>query len=166
MPVPVNKAPGDWHPTAYRTVASEMTNTLDLGPSASQVIDTLVHIHFTVYTAVDRLKKRQGRVMQIGPRFFLDFIDQYVALSNEKREALEEEQRHLNVGLDKLRETVRAFRSSIPCGRTYLTLLISCAGRSCVRTPEESGSQANSAGGQEHRSEREAAAHGSRSKVC
>ena len=33
-------------------------------------------------------------------------INQYVRLFNEKKEELEEQQRHLNVGLDKLRETV------------------------------------------------------------
>ncbi|KDN51345.1 cytoplasmic dynein heavy chain 2 [Tilletiaria anomala UBC 951] len=108
MPIPISKAPGDWHPTAYRTVAAEMTGTLDLGPFAPQVIDALVHVHFSVYAAIERLKRRQGRMMQLGPRFFLDFIHHYVTLSNEKREALEEEQRHLNVGLDKLKETVDA----------------------------------------------------------
>lgn len=102
----VNKAPGDWHPTAYRTVAAELTSSLDLGRHAERVIDALVWIHYSVYASVDRLKRRQGRSMQLGPRFFLDFLHHYVSLSNQKREGLEEEQRHLNVGLDKLRETV------------------------------------------------------------
>lgn len=68
------KLAGDWAPAAYRTVASEMTSTLDLGPSAPEVIDALVHIHYAVYAAADRLKKRQGRRLQMGPRSFLDLI--------------------------------------------------------------------------------------------
>ncbi|UZJ52281.1 hypothetical protein CBS101457_001601 [Exobasidium rhododendri] len=102
------KVPGDWAPSAYRTVAQELTSSLDLGPSESELIDSLVHLHFSVYAQAEKLRKRQGRSLKLGPRSFLDFINQYVGLSNEKREGLEEEQRHLNVGLDKLRETVKA----------------------------------------------------------
>lgn len=68
------KAAGDWSPSAYLTVASEMTSTLDLGPSGQQAIQALVHIHFSVYTAAERLKRRQGRRLQLGPRGFLDLI--------------------------------------------------------------------------------------------
>ncbi|CEH14527.1 cytoplasmic dynein heavy chain 2 [Ceraceosorus bombacis] len=107
MPVP-EKIAGDWAPAAYRTVAEELTSTIDLGGSASEIIDSLVHIHYSVYAAAERLKKRQGRRLWMGPRSFLDFIHHYVSLTNEKRSALEEEQRHLNVGLDKLKETVLA----------------------------------------------------------
>lgn len=104
------KVPGDWAPSAYRTVAAELTASLDLGPSAPEVIDTLVHVHFSVYQQAERLKRRQGRRLQLGPRSFLDLIHHYVGLSDEKREGLEEEQRHLNVGLDKLKETVSCRR--------------------------------------------------------
>ncbi|CAO1616035.1 unnamed protein product [Sympodiomycopsis kandeliae] len=127
MPVPTTtmaKAPGDWSPSAYRTVASEMTATLDLGPNAAEAIDALVYVHFSVYNAADRLKRRQGRRLHLGPRYFLDMIQHYVSLSNEKREALEEEQRHLNVGLDKLKETVAAvseLQKSLAVKRTQLT---------------------------------------------
>lgn len=127
MPVPSStmaKAPGDWSPAAYRTVATEMTATLDMGPNAAEAIGALVHVHFSVYQAAERLKRRQGRTLHLGPRFFLDMIQHYVSLSNEKREALEEEQRHLNVGLDKLKETVAAvsdLQKSLAVKRTQLT---------------------------------------------
>ncbi|CAO1619917.1 unnamed protein product [Parajaminaea phylloscopi] len=126
MPVPVamTKAPGDWSPSAYRTVAAEMTATLDLGQSAAEAIGALVYIHFSVYGAAERLKKRQGKALHLGPRYFLDMIQHYVSLSNEKREALEEEQRHLNVGLDKLQVTVTAvsdLQKSLAVKRTQLT---------------------------------------------
>lgn len=126
MPVPVamTKAPGDWSPSAYRTVAAEMTASLDLGPNGAEAIEALVYIHFSVYTAAERLRRRQGKTLHLGPRSFLDMIQHYVTLSNEKREGLEEEQRHLNVGLDKLQETVTAvsdLQKSLAVKRTQLT---------------------------------------------
>jgi dynein heavy chain 1 len=68
------KLPGDWSPAAYRTVASELCEGLDLGPSAPEVIDALVHVHYSVYDAAERLKRRQGRRLHMGPRSFLDLI--------------------------------------------------------------------------------------------
>jgi dynein heavy chain 1 len=50
-------------------------------------------------------------------------IDHYVRLFNEKRDELEEQQRHLNVGLDKLRDTVTQvedLRRSLAIKRTQL----------------------------------------------
>ena len=44
--------------------------------------------------------------MAITPRHFLDFIQHFVKLYNEKRSGLEEEQLHINVGLNKIAETV------------------------------------------------------------
>lgn len=44
--------------------------------------------------------------MAITPRHYLDFINQYANLFNEKRSELEEQQMHLNVGLRKIKETV------------------------------------------------------------
>jgi len=44
--------------------------------------------------------------MAITPRHYLDFIHHYVKLFHEKRSDLEEQQLHLNVGLQKIRETV------------------------------------------------------------
>ena len=39
-------------------------------------------------------------------RHYLDFINHFVKLYNEKRADLEEQQLHLNVGLNKIAETV------------------------------------------------------------
>ncbi len=139
VPIPVVRAPGDWHPSAYKTVAAELTSTLDLTSASAStstppvpltaIHDALVHIHYSVCAAVERLRRRQGKRMQVGPTFFLDLLQQNVKLSNEKREALEEEQRHLNVGLDKLKETVSGAAtassyicwSSLPFRRRSLT---------------------------------------------
>lgn len=57
-----------------------------------------------------RLAKRGGRTMAITPRHYLDFINHYANLFNEKRSELEEQQMHLNVGLRKIKETVDQVR--------------------------------------------------------
>ena len=41
----------------------------------------------------------------LSPRDFLDFISHYTIVLAEKRHQLEEQQLHLNIGLDKLRAT-------------------------------------------------------------
>ena len=43
----------------------------------------------------------------LTPRHYLDFVNHYVRLYIEKRDDLEEQQRHLNVGLEKLNDTVK-----------------------------------------------------------
>lgn len=62
--------------------------------------------------ANNRLAKRGGHTMAITPRHYLDFINQYANLFNEKRSELEEQQMHLNVGLRKIKETVDQVRHS------------------------------------------------------
>lgn len=67
--------------------------------------------------ANNRLAKRGGHTMAITPRHYLDFINQYANLFNEKRSELEEQQMHLNVGLRKIKETVDQVmaRHSLEC---------------------------------------------------
>ncbi|WWC73019.1 uncharacterized protein I206_106984 [Kwoniella pini CBS 10737] len=118
---------GDWSDQALYQVGSEFTQTLDLDmasytpavpfpaayrdlalpPSHRQaVINAMVYVHQSMQHVTSKLAKRQGKYNHITPRHFLDFINHYVRLFNEKKEELEEQQRHLNVGLDKLRDTV------------------------------------------------------------
>lgn len=61
--------------------------------------------------ANSRLAKRGGHTVAITPRHYLDFINQYANLFNEKRSELEEQQMHLNVGLRKIKETVDQVKS-------------------------------------------------------
>ncbi|KAL7421138.1 dynein heavy chain [Cryptotrichosporon argae] len=117
---------GDWSDQALFQVAYEFTQTLDLEsaswavpspfpiaykdlampPSHRQaVINAMVFVHQSMQGVTVRLAKR-GNYNHVTPRHFLDFINHYVRLFNEKKEELEEQQRHLNVGLDKLRATV------------------------------------------------------------
>ncbi|XP_055383630.1 dynein heavy chain, cytoplasmic isoform X2 [Condylostylus longicornis] len=118
---------GDWSDSALFQVGKEFTIRVDLEkpnwpapdffPSACNlipanpshrdaVINGFVYVHQTLHQANARLAKRGGRTMAITPRHYLDFIHHFVKLYSEKRSDLEEQQLHLNVGLNKIAETV------------------------------------------------------------
>ncbi|KAG1662035.1 Dynein heavy chain, cytoplasmic [Nymphon striatum] len=118
---------GDWSDEALFHVGKEFTSKLDIErmdysppeyfPSSYKglpqppsyreaVTNAFVYVHQTLHKANTRLIKRGSRTMAITPRHYLDFINHYVKLFNEKRADLEEQQLHLNVGLQKIRETV------------------------------------------------------------
>ncbi|KAK3755600.1 hypothetical protein QZH41_017589, partial [Actinostola sp. cb2023] len=118
---------GDWSTGALYQVGKEFTSKLDLDQSLysappylpvvyedlpvppthrEAVINAFVFVHQTLHEANSRLLKKGSQIMAITPRHYLDFINHYVKLFNEKRSDLEEQQLHLNVGLQKIRETV------------------------------------------------------------
>ncbi|XP_031789302.2 dynein heavy chain, cytoplasmic isoform X5 [Nasonia vitripennis] len=118
---------GDWSDNALFQVGKEFTNRIDLDnqhwkcpdyfPSTCSllvgqathrdaVINACVYVHQTLHKANTRLLKRGCRTMFITPRHYLDFINHFVKLYQEKRSDLEEQQLHLNVGLSKIAETV------------------------------------------------------------
>ncbi|TPX59802.1 hypothetical protein PhCBS80983_g02245 [Powellomyces hirtus] len=118
---------GDWSDQALFQVGKEFTQTIDLDlqnyrapvefPTVYEnlplpptyrdaVLNAFVFVHKSLHAVNDKLYKRQGRLNHVTPRHYLDFINHYVRLFNEKRDDLEDRQRHLNVGLDKLKETV------------------------------------------------------------
>jgi dynein heavy chain 1 len=122
---------GDWSDQALFQVGTELTQAVDLDRPNFQapdsipvayreltlpanhraaVVNSMVYIHYSLHRFNIKLLKQQGRVTYLTPRHFLDFVAQYVRLYNEKREDLEEQQRHLNVGLEKLRDTVDKVR--------------------------------------------------------
>ncbi|KAI9105868.1 dynein heavy chain [Phlyctochytrium arcticum] len=135
---------GDWSDQAFFQVGQEFTATLDLDlPSYRapadfpivyhdlqlpptyrlSIVNAFVFVHKSLKEINEKLRRRQGRVNVITPRHYLDFINHYVRLFNEKREDLEERQRHLNVGLEKLHETVvkvEELRKSLAVKRTEL----------------------------------------------
>lgn len=135
---------GDWSDQAFYQVGNEFTHTLDLDVASyvspsnfpvsyrqlslpplhrAAVINALVFVHMSMYETNAKLARRQGRTNFVTPRHYLDFINQYVRIFNEKRDELEEQQRHLNVGLDKLRTTVvqvEELRKSLAVKRTQL----------------------------------------------
>ncbi|XP_056446392.1 cytoplasmic dynein 1 heavy chain 1 [Gadus chalcogrammus] len=118
---------GDWSTEALYQVGKEFTSKMDLEKPTWKVPDYMpiiydkmpqppshreaivngcVFVHTTLHQANNRLAKRGGRTMAITPRHYLDFINHYANLFNEKRSELEEQQMHLNVGLRKIKETV------------------------------------------------------------
>ena len=122
---------GDWSDQALFQVGSELTQSVDLDrpdfvapdgipvayrnltlPASHRdaVVNSMVYVHHSLHKFNQRLLKHQGKKTFLTPRHFLDFVDQCVRLFNEKREDLEEQQRHLNVGLEKLRDTVAKVR--------------------------------------------------------
>uniref|UniRef100_A0A914WXS1 AAA+ ATPase domain-containing protein n=1 Tax=Plectus sambesii TaxID=2011161 RepID=A0A914WXS1_9BILA len=117
---------GDWSDSALYNVGKEFTLTLDIEkakydapggfPYACEdtpqppnyreaVTNAFVHVHQTLHAANRRQTRRGHRTMAITPRHYLDFINHYVKLFHEKRTELEDEKLHLNVGLNKIRET-------------------------------------------------------------
>lgn len=122
---------GDWSDQALFQVGSELTQSVDLDkpnfiapdtlpvayrelslPASYRdtVVNAMVYIHHSLHKINARLQKQQDRTTFLTPRHYLDFVSQYVKLFNEKREDLEDQQRHLNVGLEKLRDTVDKVR--------------------------------------------------------
>jgi dynein heavy chain 1 len=122
---------GDWSDQALFQVGHELTQSIDLDKSQWQapdtvpvayrglnlppshretIINSMVYIHYSVARYNEKLLKQQKKLTFLTPRHFLDFVGQYVKLYTEKREDLEEQQRHLNVGLEKLRDTVDKVR--------------------------------------------------------
>nr|POE72457.1 dynein heavy chain, cytoplasmic [Quercus suber] len=118
---------GDWSDQALYQVGFELTQAVDIDKSKyaapdslpiefdqlemplshrNAVVNSMVHVHHSLRGFNDRLQRQQNKTTYLSPRQFLDFVAQFVKLYNEKRDDLEEQQRHLNVGLDKLRETV------------------------------------------------------------
>jgi len=118
---------GDWSDQALYQVAYELTQSVDIdrgnytSPDTlpieysqlstplshrDAIVNSMVHVHHSIHKFNGRLRQQQNKITFQTPRQFLDFTSQFVQLLNEKRDDLEEQQRHLNVGLDKLRETL------------------------------------------------------------
>lgn len=72
---------------------------------SSAIVSSIVYIHNTVIQLNEKLKKATKKFNFLTPRDFLDFIKHFIELHSSKKEQLEEQQFHLNVGLQKLEET-------------------------------------------------------------
>ena len=68
--------------------------------------NAFVHVHQSLSNLNKKIQKRNGKVVAITPRHYLDFVTQFIKLYHEKRADLEEQQSHLNNGLNKIKETV------------------------------------------------------------
>ena len=124
---------GEWSNNGLLQVAKEFTKSLDILPESFTknmevhqhispedgkvtIVDPkhealcllIVDIHNSVKEVNLKLMKSAKKFNYITPRDFLDMIKHFVELLHEKKEELEEQQYHLNVGLDKLRQTETA----------------------------------------------------------
>lgn len=136
---------GDWSDQALYQTCREMTSTLDLeepldfeSPSSTAiycssislpmiyrdaVANAFVMVHKSLHEINSKFYHRYERINYITPRHYLDFISHFVKLFDEKREQLEDNQRHLNMGLEKLEETyiqVEELRKSLAEKNTVL----------------------------------------------
>lgn len=117
---------GDWSDEALYQVGKQFTSKLDIDREYSPpekfpftflnlperpthrdaINNAFVYVHQTLHKIYERMRKRNQQVTYITPRHYLDFINQYVKLFHEKCSELQEEQRHLTVGLNRINETV------------------------------------------------------------
>ena len=89
----------------------------------SVVVSSIVSFQGIVSKMCAKLAQRQARHNFISPRDYMDFIKHYVDFFSEKREQLEDQQRHLSVGLKKLVETgdqVSTMRGSLTVKKEQL----------------------------------------------
>jgi len=117
---------GTWPEDALLQVAREFTHHCDLqiGVPAEMreevksndaenhgsqvqvsVAQSLVQIHQLVEKVMDYLAKNMYRSTFVTPRHYLDLINHFVKLFDEKRLQLEDQQKHLSTGLRALKET-------------------------------------------------------------
>ena len=116
---------GDWDHQALEQVSSELTEQMgeltttdDVDPQDTKesVVKTMVFFHERVREISVELLQEKGRTNHMTPRHFTDFILHFSKLFAEKREQLQEQQVHLNKGLNKLRQTeedVQKMRESL-----------------------------------------------------
>lgn len=116
---------GNWSNDTLLQVANSLVDHLDLDRSSFTVPDTLtpvstrfqvktykhalvnaiVSVHLSVVEKSLSLS-RDNIFYKVSPGDFLDYLRHFITIFNEKSEELQDQQRHFNVGLDKLRDTV------------------------------------------------------------
>ncbi|KAK9451852.1 dynein heavy chain, N-terminal region 1-domain-containing protein [Limtongia smithiae] len=122
---------GDWSASALYQVGQAATRNLDIDIPSYQspnelelsyrelsfplshrqaVVNAMVYMHESMKLCNDKLLMQQRKHNYTTPRHFLEFLTQFVKVFDVKRSEVEDQQRHLNVGLEKLRDTVEKVR--------------------------------------------------------
>jgi dynein heavy chain 1 len=108
---------GDWPNEALYQVAKELTHKVEFPESSFDVkgkdeasrrgimTEIIVYIHNSVRELNRKLQKGAKKFNYITPRDYLDFINHFIRIQKEKKAELEEQQFHINTGLNKLKET-------------------------------------------------------------
>ena len=97
---------GDWSEEACRTVAYELTSSLDLGEHRNALVDTMVWIHMVAADLGERVRAWTGRQYHPSPQHLLSLLHSFSEIVREQHEQHEDQQRFRLMGLDKLRATV------------------------------------------------------------
>lgn len=97
---------GDWGADACRTVAHELTASLDLGAHRDVLVDIMVWIHTVAMDLGERVHAWTGRQYHRSPQHLLALLHSFSAIVREQHEQLEDQQRFRLMGLDKLQATV------------------------------------------------------------
>ena len=105
---------GDWSDHTLYQFAEEITSNIDLNMvnsvgSTMAITDPrerLLELFVKAHASVRQTLSTQDLGKHMTPRLYMDLIEQFVKILSEKREEVEEEQRHVNVGLSRLNETV------------------------------------------------------------
>ena len=108
---------GDWSRDGLFQVAKKLTelvecrqeNYIKQDMSADDMykclVDSITAYHITIKELNEKLAKNAKKFNYITPRDFLDFIRHFTNLQKEKSEELNEQQVHINKGLQKIVET-------------------------------------------------------------
>eukprot|EP00919_Chromeraceae_sp_WS-2016_P001806 GHVR01004377.1.p1 GENE.GHVR01004377.1~~GHVR01004377.1.p1 ORF type:complete len:4168 (-),score=965.61 GHVR01004377.1:131-12634(-) len=127
---------GDWPHSALVQVAEEFTSKIELTPSAFELnieddedrhmrlANVIVATHEAVEECNAKLVKAAKKANFVTPRDFLDNIRHVVDIVAEKKTELIEQQQHLQVGLEKLKETeeqVSQLQASLAVSERELT---------------------------------------------
>jgi len=108
---------GDWSREGLFQVAKKLTETCqcrkenfkkqDMSPDEmyTLIVDSITSYHMVIKELNDKLAKNAKKFNYITPRDFLDFIKHFTNLLTEKNDELNEQQAHINKGLQKIIQT-------------------------------------------------------------
>ena len=84
---------GDWSEEACRTVAYELTSSLDLGEHRNALVDTMVWIHMVAADLGERVRAWTGRQYHPSPQHLLSLLHSFSEIVREQHEQHEDQQR-------------------------------------------------------------------------
>ena len=100
---------GDWPESALYQVAKELTANFDYkNINHNVLVELIVRMHKSVCILNNKLRSSAKKFNYMTPRDYIDFIRQFISLYEEKSNSLKETQKHLNDGLDALKETEKS----------------------------------------------------------
>ena len=108
---------GDWSREGLFQVAKKLTETcqcrkenfkkqdMSQDEMYTLIVDAITSYHMVIKELNDKLAKNAKKFNYITPRDFLDFIKHFTNLLTEKNDELNEQQAHINKGLQKIIQT-------------------------------------------------------------